>query len=525
MGLTFSRIISTLIALLMFIGQATSYAQNEQSTQPPPLLSAAEIEQLVAPVALYPDALLAQVLMAATYPIQVVNAARWRATQPKNLSDRQLSALTQDKTWDPSVKSLTAFPSVLEMMNENLDWTSDLGNAFLDQQQDVMDAVQRLRIQAQAAGNLQSGPQQTVNVSGNPPIVIIQPTHPDIVYVPVYNPSMVYGAWPYPSYPPYYWQPPYYSPGPTILGFTVGLFVGNALWGSMDWHRRHVYINVNRYNTYNHTHITSNQWRRPPESHRGRAADHRRNRGQHNLSGPGAGFDRSQRPIDMNRSPGASRPAITGTRPDGARPDGARPNTQGERPRTRPGAADQRTNSMRPNLPNVRPDSSRPNLPNTRQDNPRPNATTELPSNPRNGFSGDRRNNPRPNASGERPSAPRSGAATERPGFQRPAAAPQPQTAPRPTVSPERPTFQRPAAVPERPNIQRPAAAPERPAFQRPAAPERPAFQRPAAPERPSFQRPAAAPERQSAPRPAAAPERRDGTRDGPSRKHRGEGE
>lgn len=308
MAPTFSRIFSMLIAVLMLIGQSPSYAQNVQNTQPPPPLSAAEIEQLVAPVALYPDALLAQVLMAATYPIQVVDAARWRAAQSKSLSDQQLPALTQNQPWDPSVKSLTAFPTVLAMMNDNLDWTGDLGNAFLDQQQDVMDAVQRLRTQAHAAGNLQSGPQQTVTTSGNPPVIVIQPTQPNTVYVPVYNPSVVYGTWAYPSYPPYYYAPPSYSPGGTILGFTVGLFVGDALWGSMDWHHHDVNINVNRYNTYNHTQITGNRWQRPPQSSRWRGTEHRRNPGQRNLSGPGS-----------------SRPAITQTRPDNARPH--RPST------------------------------------------------------------------------------------------------------------------------------------------------------------------------------------------------------
>lgn len=514
MAPTFSRILSTLTAVFMLISQAPSYAQNAQNTQPPPF-SAAEIEQLVAPVALYPDALLAQVLMAATYPIQVVDAARWRAAQSKNLSDQQLPALTQDKPWDPSVKSLTAFPTVLAMMNDNLDWTGDLGNAFLDQQQDVMDAVQRLRTQAHAAGNLQSGPQQTVTTSGNPPVIVIQPTQPNTVYVPVYNPSVVYGTWAYPSYPPYYYAPPSYSPGGTILGFTVGLFVGNALWGSMDWHHHDVNINVNRYNIYNHTQITSNRWQRPPQSSRWRGTEHRRNSGQRNLSGTGAGFNRPQRSSDINRGPGASRPAITHTRPDNSRPNIQ--HTQREQPRARSEAADQRPNSLRPNLPTTRPGSTRSN------------ALTEPSSNPRNGASEAHRNSTRPHATSRQRSTSRPDTPTGRPSSQRPATAPTRPNTQRPeTASPARPSSQRPAAAPQPPSSQRPRAAQPRPNMQRPspqrpaATPQRPNTQRPAAaPPRPNIQRPAAAPERQ---RPAASSERRGGSRSAPSDKRRGEG-
>src|SRR5262249_50788384 len=172
---------------------------------------------LVAPIALYPDSLLAQVLMASTYPLEVVEAARFQKANP-SLKDKALDDALQKQTWDPSVKSLVSFPEVLTMMNEKLDWTQRLGDAFLAQQSDVMDAVQVLRNKAQAQGNLQSNEQQKVIVqqppadapAGSPPVIVIQPANPQVVYVPTYNPTVVYGSWPYPSYPPYSYYPPGY---------------------------------------------------------------------------------------------------------------------------------------------------------------------------------------------------------------------------------------------------------------------------------------------------------------------------
>ncbi|NYT61043.1 DUF3300 domain-containing protein [Alcaligenaceae bacterium] len=260
-----SRLVAVLIGLILALGYSSSHAQERYNAQ--------EIEQMVAPIALYPDALLSQVLMAATYPLDVVQAARWRARQSRSLTDQQLSALLQDKPWDPSVKSVAAFPDVLVMMDDKIDWTGRLGDAFLDQQNEVMDAVQRLRLRAQQAGHLASGPQQHVVVSGSPPVIVIEPAQTEVIYVPVYNPLLVYGVWPYPNYRPYYWQPPSYVAGGSIFGFSAGLIVGQALWSSYDWGHRNVYINVNRYNSFNRTRITSSEWR-----HRTRyaSADYRR---------------------------------------------------------------------------------------------------------------------------------------------------------------------------------------------------------------------------------------------------------
>ncbi|MEO6960309.1 MAG: DUF3300 domain-containing protein [Burkholderiaceae bacterium] len=235
------------------------------------LLSPPQMEQLVAPVALYPDSLLSQVLMASTYPLEVVEAQRWRAAQPRNMSDQQISVGVQNKPWDPSVKSLTAFPDVLQMMSDRIDWTQQMGDAFLGQQQDMMDAVQHLRARAQATGHLNSGSQQTVVVNRQgPPVIQIVSANPEVIYVPVYNPLIVYGPWPYAAYQPFYWYPPAYRPAPGVfISFGFGLFAGHALWGHVDWRQRAVTINVNRYNSFNNTHVIDNRWVHNVEHRRG----------------------------------------------------------------------------------------------------------------------------------------------------------------------------------------------------------------------------------------------------------------
>jgi hypothetical protein len=215
-----------------------------------------ELDQLVAPIALYPDSLLAQVLMASTYPLEIVSAARWVEANPK-LKDQALDEALQAQPWDPSVKSLTVFPEVLTMMNEKLDWTQKLGDAFLAQQADVMNAIQRLRSKAQAQGNLQTTKEQTVIVEPMPAsqttqeqgvavqqpavsqttIIKIEPANPQVVYVPTYNPTVVYGAWPYPAYPPYAYYPPGYVAATSLFSFGVGVAVGSALWGNCNWGR------------------------------------------------------------------------------------------------------------------------------------------------------------------------------------------------------------------------------------------------------------------------------------------------
>src|ERR1700752_744030 len=205
-----------------------------------PVFKPEELEQIVAPIALYPDSLLAQVFMASTYPLEIVEAARWSKEHPDIKGDA-VSKEMEKQTWDPSVKSLIAFPDVLTMMNEKLDWTQKLGDAFLAQQKDVMDAVQRLRVKAKDSGNLKSGKEQTVKTEAAPAgvaapqIIIIESKDPEVIYVPTYNPTGVYGAWPSPAYPPYYYYPPYYAPGAAFFSFSVGVVVGGAIWGNCNW--------------------------------------------------------------------------------------------------------------------------------------------------------------------------------------------------------------------------------------------------------------------------------------------------
>jgi Protein of unknown function (DUF3300) len=231
-----------------------------------------ELEQLVAPIALYPDALLAQILMASTYPLEIVSAERWVKANP-NLQGQALEDALQTQPWDPSVKSLTAFPQVLTMMNDKLDWTQKLGDAFLAQQKDVMDAVQRLRTKAQAQGHLQTTPEQRVIVEqpagSQTTVVKIEPTNPQVVYVPTYNPTVVYGAWPYPAYPPYYYYPPGYVAATSLFSFGVGVAVGSALWGGCNWYNGDVDIDVNRYNNFNKANISSGKWEHSVEHRKG----------------------------------------------------------------------------------------------------------------------------------------------------------------------------------------------------------------------------------------------------------------
>ena len=234
-----------------------------------------ELAQLVAPVALYSDELLANVLVAATYPLDVVQAARWTKEKDNaKLKGDALAKTLEAKDWDPSIKALVQFPDVLKMMSEQLDWTQKLGEAFLAQQSDVMDEIQILRGKADQAGNLKSDKHQKVTKDvpsgSSQPVYVIEPAAPDTVYVPVYRPADVYGSWLYPSYPPYYW--PY--PGATFInGFFwgAGFAVAGSIWGWNHWDWRHhdINVNVNKWNdiNVNRGRITNDRW-----EHR---ADHR----------------------------------------------------------------------------------------------------------------------------------------------------------------------------------------------------------------------------------------------------------
>jgi hypothetical protein len=259
----FARIIAACV-ILYGAWPEVIYAQG---APPPPAAAAADqfnteqVDALVAPIALYPDTLLTQILMASTYPLQIVQAARW-GEDPKNkgLTGDALVMALEPQPWDPSVKSLVPFPQVLAMMNGNVDWMQQLGYAFADQQASVMDSVQRLRRQAQGSGSLQTTPEQVVRTEQQ--YIYIEPAQPNVVYVPNYNPTVVYGSWPYPAYPPVYVSP-YPLGGALAAGIAFGIGVGivGGLWGwaSPRWGVGNVNVNVNRYNNINVNNIRVNR--------------------------------------------------------------------------------------------------------------------------------------------------------------------------------------------------------------------------------------------------------------------------
>jgi len=207
-----------------------------------------ELDQILAPIALYPDSLLTQIMMASTYPLEIVQADRW-TKQNKAMKGDALAKALEEQPWDPSVKSLVNFPDVLTMMSEKLDWTQKLGDAFLAQQKDVMDTVQSLRKKAEASGSLKTTKEQTVIVEKETQTIVIQPANPQVIYVPTYNPTVVYGTWAYPAYPPYPVYPPGYVATTAAFSFAAGAAVGAAwgyAWGHSNWHGGDVDVNVNR---------------------------------------------------------------------------------------------------------------------------------------------------------------------------------------------------------------------------------------------------------------------------------------
>jgi Spy/CpxP family protein refolding chaperone len=211
-----------------------------------PVFKQEELDQLAAPIALYPDSLISQILMASTYPLEVVQADRF-AKQNASLKGDALTKALEAQNWDPSVKSLVNFPQVLTMMSEKLDWTQKLGDAFLAQEKAVLATIQSLRAKAQASGNLKTTKEQTVIVEEK--IIKIEPANPQVIYVPTYNPTVVYGAWPYPAYPPYYYYPPGYVATTAMFSFAAGAAMGAAwgyAWGNTNWGGGDVDIDVNR---------------------------------------------------------------------------------------------------------------------------------------------------------------------------------------------------------------------------------------------------------------------------------------
>src|SRR5246127_4886559 len=279
------------LALLLFVSNAfAQQAQSQEMTtttndQETTTLPPQELDSPLAPIPPYPDPLLAQTLASSTYPLEVIQLQQWMNNN-KNLQGKALADAVAKQPWDPSVQSLVEFPDVVQRMAGNIQWTTDLGNAFLAQQSDVMDAVQRMRAKAQGTGNLKTSAQSVVKtetVSSGKQVIEIQQANPDVVYVPSYDPTVVYGAAP-PAYPYYPYTYPGYVPG-TALAWGAGIALGAAAWGAWgghwgncDWNGGHVNINNNNnFNKNNNFNRNVNRgqggqgnWQHNPQ-HRGNA--------------------------------------------------------------------------------------------------------------------------------------------------------------------------------------------------------------------------------------------------------------
>lgn len=256
---------------LLLLSASLAFAQPVPTERATRIFSPQELDQMLAPIALYPDALLSQILMAATYPLEVVKAAHWVAAQANSgLSGEEAVRASAQNGWEPSVNSLVAFPHLLAKMEENIDWTERLGDAFLAQQAQVMDTVQSLRRRAMAQGSLTSG--DRIVVTPQAQTILIEPANPQIIYVPYYDPNVVYGTWWWANHPPVYWAPwpGYYVPPPalpaglpgyatTVTTVTTTSTAASALiWGSaiivgteilfggFDWRHHRVHADYDR---------------------------------------------------------------------------------------------------------------------------------------------------------------------------------------------------------------------------------------------------------------------------------------
>ena len=322
-------------ALAFLAGGPLALAQNTQpAAAPAPAQATApeqklykneQLDQMLAPVALYPDSVLSQLLMASTYPSDVAEAAAWSAKHKDAKGDAAVNQV-ENEPWDPSVKSLVAFPQMLEQLAKQPDWVQKTGDAFLAQPEDVMASIQRLRTQAQKAGNLKSNEQQNVIVkevpveteppstpTTNTTIIQIEPSNPETVYVPAYNPTTVYGTWAYPSYPPPYWPPsPYYYPGyypgaalATGIMWGIGIAAIGSLWGGFGWGHGDVNINVNKYNNINRNNQINgggNQnWKHNAQNRRGTPYADNRSRQQYGQGVGGANNRANYRGNDASR--------------------------------------------------------------------------------------------------------------------------------------------------------------------------------------------------------------------------------
>jgi len=349
-----SRLLVQSIAFVLFLAFAQGATAQGQpastpaSTSSDQLLKPEQLDALVSPIALYPDTLLAEVLMASTYPLEVVQGARWIA-ENKNLKGDALKAEVDKQGWDESIKSLTATPDVLKMMSDKLDWTQKLGDAVLAQQTDVMDSVQRLRAKADANDKLKTTKQQTVTKKseGGKQYIAIEPTDPQTVYVPYYDPAVVYGAWPYPAYPPYYWGASYWPGGGALLatglafgaGYAVGRWAsgGNYWGGGVNWGNNNINVNRpvninNSGNNWNHNadHRHGVRYNNKDVANKFNKGNNIRGGAQNRMDFRGHDGKQALRPGGDGRPGGGDRPGAGGDR----RPGG------GDRAGNRPGGGD-----------------------------------------------------------------------------------------------------------------------------------------------------------------------------------------
>ena len=317
------KAIRVFICMLLVLTTTTSwiFAQDQPAATQ---FQQEELDQMLAPIALYPDSLLAQVLMAATYPLEVAQADQWVRAN-RNLGPDQLNDALDQKNWDPSVKALVPFQQVLSMMSENLEWTQNLGDAFLEQQEEIMDTVQELRAKAETAGNLKDTEEQKVISEDNE--IEIEPSDPEDVYVPVYDPTEVYGPWWYPDLPPFYFPPPSWM----VIGFRGGIGFGRGIrvgrawdhgWGRWDWRSHHLdvnanrTININRNITINRTNIQTTPWQHDATHRKGVSYRNEATRERYGQSAAGAEKRREFRGFEtrVQEAPVAPRSGIPQTR-------------------------------------------------------------------------------------------------------------------------------------------------------------------------------------------------------------------
>jgi hypothetical protein len=299
---------------VVFAQQATATTATGETAA---LLPPEQLDSLVAPIALYPDSLLAQTLVASTYPLEIIQLQQWLAKNP-GLKDKALVDAVAKQPWDPSIQSMAAIPDVVNRLANDVQWTTELGNAFLAQQADVMAAVQRMRSKAMGTGALASNEQQKVETqsTGGTTVIVVESSNPEVVYVPSYSPTVVYGAAPYP-YPPIYY--PAYPPGAAFVSFSFGVMVG-AAWGgyccNMGWGHNDIDIDVN--NNFNRNNINngnrgSGTWQHNPQHRGGAPYSDRATANKYGGTARGDSLSSRQQPATRSQGGAANRGASPGT--------------------------------------------------------------------------------------------------------------------------------------------------------------------------------------------------------------------